>query len=81
MLRADGLLMPAEKDQAPPDLRYFSRRGNETPPTTMAPLDDYEGAAVWPSEVALKFAAEYCPNRIGVSTFAPEVNYMHDSLS
>jgi hypothetical protein len=25
MLRADGLLMPAKKDQAPPDLRYFNR--------------------------------------------------------
>ena len=23
MLSADGLLMPAKKDQAPPDLRYF----------------------------------------------------------
>jgi hypothetical protein len=26
-LSADGLLMPAKKDQAPPDLRYF----NQTP--------------------------------------------------
>jgi hypothetical protein len=26
MLSADGLLMPAKKDQAPPDLRYFDRR-------------------------------------------------------
>jgi hypothetical protein len=25
MLSADGLLMPAKKDQAPPDLRYFTR--------------------------------------------------------
>jgi hypothetical protein len=23
MLSADGLLMPAKKDQAPPDLKYF----------------------------------------------------------
>ena len=27
-LSADGLLMPTKKDQAPPDLRYFSRTGN-----------------------------------------------------
>ena len=26
ILRADGLLMPAKKDQPPPDLRYFKRR-------------------------------------------------------
>jgi hypothetical protein len=25
MLSADGLLMPAKKDQPPPDLRYFNR--------------------------------------------------------
>ena len=25
-LSADGLLMPARKDQAPPDLRYFNRK-------------------------------------------------------
>jgi hypothetical protein len=25
LLRADGLLMPAKKDQRPPDLRYFKR--------------------------------------------------------
>jgi hypothetical protein len=24
MLSADGLLMPAKKDEAPPDLRYFN---------------------------------------------------------
>jgi hypothetical protein len=24
-LSADGLLMPARKDQAPPDLKYFNR--------------------------------------------------------
>jgi len=24
-LRADGLLMPAKKNQAPPDLRYFNQ--------------------------------------------------------
>jgi hypothetical protein len=29
-LSADGLLMPARKDQAPPDLKYF-KRGNKTP--------------------------------------------------
>ena len=27
MLSADGLLMPAKKDQAPPDLRYFKQSG------------------------------------------------------
>ena len=27
-LSADGLLMPARKDQAPPDLRYFKKTGN-----------------------------------------------------
>jgi hypothetical protein len=27
MLSADGLLMPAKKDQPPPDLRYFKRPG------------------------------------------------------
>jgi hypothetical protein len=26
MLSADGLLMPAKKDQPPPDLRYFNQR-------------------------------------------------------
>jgi len=26
-LSADGLLMPARKDQAPPDLRYFKQTG------------------------------------------------------
>ena len=26
-LSADGLLMPARKDQAPPDLKYFKRAG------------------------------------------------------
>jgi hypothetical protein len=26
-LSADGLLMPAKKDQAPPDLRYFREYG------------------------------------------------------
>jgi len=25
MLSADGLLMPAKKDQPPPDLRYFNQ--------------------------------------------------------
>jgi hypothetical protein len=25
VLRADGLLMPAKKDQPPPDLRYFKQ--------------------------------------------------------
>jgi hypothetical protein len=25
ILRADGLLMPAKKDQPPPDLRYFKQ--------------------------------------------------------
>ncbi len=25
IIRADGLLMPAKKDQAPPDLRYFKQ--------------------------------------------------------
>ena len=25
MLSADGLLMPARKDQAPPDLKYFKQ--------------------------------------------------------
>ena len=25
-LSAEGLLMPAKKDQAPPDLRYFKRK-------------------------------------------------------
>jgi hypothetical protein len=25
MLSADGLLMPAKKDQAPPDTRYFKQ--------------------------------------------------------
>jgi len=25
MLSADGYLMPAKKDQAPPDLRYFKQ--------------------------------------------------------
>jgi hypothetical protein len=29
-LSADGLLMPARKDQAPPDLKYF-KRGSKTP--------------------------------------------------
>ena len=28
MLSADGLLMPAKKDQAPPDLRYFEPKQN-----------------------------------------------------
>jgi hypothetical protein len=28
MLSAEGLLMPAKKDQPPPDLRYFKRPGN-----------------------------------------------------
>jgi hypothetical protein len=27
----DGLLMPARKDQAPPDLKYFKRGGGKTP--------------------------------------------------
>jgi hypothetical protein len=27
MLSSDGLLMPAKKDQAPPDLRYFHQSG------------------------------------------------------
>jgi hypothetical protein len=31
-LNADGLLMPAKKDQAPPDLRYFGPTRNETHP-------------------------------------------------
>ena len=26
IIRADGLLMPAKKDQQPPDLRYFKPR-------------------------------------------------------
>jgi hypothetical protein len=26
MLSADGLLMPAKKDQPPPDLRYFKQQ-------------------------------------------------------
>jgi hypothetical protein len=30
-LSADGLLMPAKKDQAPPDLRYF-RQGKSNVP-------------------------------------------------
>jgi hypothetical protein len=25
-LSADGVLMPAKKDQAPPDLRYFQKK-------------------------------------------------------
>jgi len=28
-LSADGLLMPAENDQPPPDLRSFNSRGND----------------------------------------------------
>jgi hypothetical protein len=28
ILRADGLLMPAKKNQAPPDLRYFKTRND-----------------------------------------------------
>jgi hypothetical protein len=28
LLSADGYLMPTKKDQPPPDLRYFTRRGN-----------------------------------------------------
>ena len=27
VLRPDGLLMPAKKDQPPPDLRYFKQTG------------------------------------------------------
>jgi hypothetical protein len=27
-LSADGYLMPARKDQLPPDLRYFKKAGN-----------------------------------------------------
>jgi len=27
MLSADGYLMPAKKDQPPPDLRYFKQSG------------------------------------------------------
>jgi len=27
MLSADGYLMPAKKDQPPPDLRYFKQTG------------------------------------------------------
>jgi hypothetical protein len=30
MISADGLLMPAKKDQPPPDLRYFKQRANDT---------------------------------------------------
>jgi hypothetical protein len=26
MISADGLLMPAKKNQAPPDLRYFNKQ-------------------------------------------------------
>ena len=30
LLSADGLLMPARKNQAPPDLRYFNQTSNQT---------------------------------------------------
>ena len=31
-LSADGLLMPAQKDQPPPDLHYFKHRDAALPP-------------------------------------------------